>query len=169
MKSKSEAKSLLHEFYLYEETQYSIKIKWIRIDQKQELSMPNFYSLEGIIHQTSCVSTSQQNSVVERKHQHTLNVARALKLQAHLPLPFWSDCALHAVHLMSGIPSLIFKIKPPTNYYIISLPLSSIFKFLDTLLLLSPYHPIEQNWILEQGNAFFLVTKLVLRARNCMI
>lgn len=82
---------------------------------------------------------------------------------------FWSDCILHAVHLIVRIPSPLIHNKTPTNYYIIALPCSSIFVFLDASLLLPVYHPIEQNLILEQENAPLLVTKLVLMATNCMI
>ena len=30
----------------------------------------NFFASKGIIHQTTCIETPEQNDIVERKHQH---------------------------------------------------------------------------------------------------
>jgi len=63
--------------------------------------MTNFFINKGIIHQTSCVNTPQQNSIVERKHDHLLNVARALMIQSHLPKIYWSYFVIHVAHIIS--------------------------------------------------------------------
>lgn len=67
------------------QTQFKITIKTIRTDNGPELFLKRFFSTHGIIHQTSCVDSPQQNDIVERKHQRLSNIARSLLFQSKLP------------------------------------------------------------------------------------
>ena len=61
----------------------------LQSDNATELNcMHEYFEHSGILFQTSCVDTTQQNGRVERKHRHILNVARALRFVANLPLNF---------------------------------------------------------------------------------
>ena len=73
------------------ETQFGFQIKQIRSDNALELTegdMKLFFRNKGIVNQTSCAGTPQQNRIVERKHRDILNVARALRFQSNLPIKF---------------------------------------------------------------------------------
>ena len=88
LKHKSETQIFLPQFATMVNTQFNSKIKTIRSDNGTEFYLKDFFHSNGILHQLSCVDTPQQNAVVERKHQHILNVARALKFQSKVPLCF---------------------------------------------------------------------------------
>ncbi|MCH80679.1 peptide transporter PTR2, partial [Trifolium medium] len=82
-------------------------------DNGPEFFLTDFFAKTGILHQKSCVETPQQNARVERKHQHILNVARALLFQSHLPKQFWSYAVMHAVFLINRISTPILNNKSP--------------------------------------------------------
>ncbi|KAC9553683.1 hypothetical protein E3N88_45641 [Mikania micrantha] len=98
------------------ETQFQKKIKRFRCDNGGEFtsnSMKEFYGDKGIVLETSCPHTPQQNGVVERKHRHLLEVARALRFEANLPIKFWGECILTAAYIINRLPAKILKFKTP--------------------------------------------------------
>ena len=113
LKHKSEARTFLIHFIHLVANQFSKTVKIIRSDNGPEFKISDFYSSKGIIHQTSCVNTPQQNGVAERKYRHLLNVARALLFQANLPKHFWGDAILTAAYLINRTPTPVLKGKTP--------------------------------------------------------
>lgn len=92
IKHKSDASKSLVTFYNMINIQFGKRIKKIKSNNGGEFvsnSMHDFYAEKGIFLETSCINTPQQNRVVKKKHGHTLQIARALRFGANLPIKFW--------------------------------------------------------------------------------
>ncbi|PKH48991.1 hypothetical protein CRG98_050339, partial [Punica granatum] len=116
MREKSETMKRLMEFCNMAHTQFGRAVKVVRTDNGTEFLskvMREFYLDRGIMHQTTCVETPQQNGMAERKHRHILNVARALRFNAELPLKFWGECVLTATYLINYTPTPVLSGKSP--------------------------------------------------------
>ena len=96
-------------------------MKIVRSDNRTEITCLDNYFAEN--HQTTCIGMPQQNGWVERKHHHILNVARALRFQANLPIKFWGECVMTAGYLINQTPSKFLGGKTP-NEVLIGKPLS---------------------------------------------
>ncbi|MCH83257.1 peptide transporter PTR2, partial [Trifolium medium] len=103
-------------------TQFNANIKCIRSDNGNEFLLKDFYATNGIVHQSSCVATPQQNGIVERKHQHLLGTARALLFQSSLPKFFWAHAIGHAVHIINRLPTPFLSQKSPFEVLYNQLP-----------------------------------------------
>ncbi|KAL0846098.1 hypothetical protein Bca101_019344 [Brassica carinata] len=113
LKHKSDVLRVFPEFITMVENQFNMKVKSVRSDNAPELRFDELYKRKGIISYHSCPETPEQNSVVERKHQHILNVARALLFQSQVPLSLWGECVLTAVFLINRTPSPLLDNKTP--------------------------------------------------------
>ncbi|KAA8515038.1 hypothetical protein F0562_018176 [Nyssa sinensis] len=107
LNEKYEVASILKRFIVMIQRQFKKDVKTIRSDNGSEfMCLQEYFDEHGILHQTSCVGTPQQNGRVERKHRHIHSVARALRFQAHLPIEFWGECVLTAGYLINRTPSV---------------------------------------------------------------
>ncbi|KAM0058456.1 putative RNA-directed DNA polymerase [Helianthus debilis subsp. tardiflorus] len=116
IKYKSDARTCLMSFCKMIETQFSKQVKRIRCDNGGEFTsnlMSNFYTNQVILLETTCPHTPQQNGVVERKHRHLLDTARALRFGAKLPKKFWGECVLKAAYIINRLPSKTINDKTP--------------------------------------------------------
>lgn len=96
--------------------QFSTYIKIFQSDDGTEFTshdMKNYLTSNGILHQTSCVNTPQQNGIVERKNRDLLGKTRAIMLQMNVPKHFWSYGVLTATYLINRLPSRVLDFQCP--------------------------------------------------------
>ena len=114
MIDKTEVFRMFMSFVAMVDRQFSQTIKVVQSHNGIEFNcLLDYFNATGILFQTSCVGTPQQNGRVERKHKHILNVARALRFQANLPIYFWGVSVLTATHLINRTPSPLLQHKTP--------------------------------------------------------
>jgi hypothetical protein len=113
MKHKSETKHLIEKFLRYVQNQFDTSVKCIRSNNGVEFQLHSLYHSNGIVHQTSCVETPEQNSVVEHKHRHILNVARSIIFCSNMPKSYWCFDISYAVHIINLLPSRFLKKASP--------------------------------------------------------
>lgn len=116
MTHKHQVFTIFQKFMAYINTQFDSSVKTIRTDNGTEfINKPfhDFLANLGIVHETSCPYTPQQNGRVERKHRHLLEMSRALRFQSGLPLKYWGDCVLTAAYLINLLPTPVLNHKTP--------------------------------------------------------
>jgi hypothetical protein len=84
-----------------------------------------YLSSFGIIHQTTCPGTSEQNGLAERKNRHLLEVTQCLMIAMNVPKFLWSEAVMTAAYLINRMPSRMLDSKTHiecltgTNSYIV--------------------------------------------------
>ena len=71
MKNRSDVLSIFRDFTAEIKNQFGTSIKILRTDNAKEYLSSHFQSFltsQGVLHQTSCAHTPQQNDVAERKN-----------------------------------------------------------------------------------------------------
>ena len=91
-------------------TQFNASLRIFQYNNAREYfhtSLSQFFYDHGIIHQSSCPHTPQQNGVVECKMRHLLEVTHALMFHMRVPKSYWSDAILTTFHLINRMPSIV--------------------------------------------------------------
>lgn len=116
MRHKSEVCEIFPIFWHMVSTQFSLPVKTIRSDNGGEYlnsELLRFFHTKGILHETTCPHTPQQNGVAERKNRHILETTRALLIGAHVPQNYWVDVVTYAVYLINRMPSQVLNFRTP--------------------------------------------------------
>ena len=129
MKEKSETSHIFQNFHKMIQTQFQTYIQVLRTDNARDFFnsvLGSYLQSNGIIHQSSCVDTPQQNGVAERKNRHLLEVARSLLFSSHVPKRFWGEAVLTATYLIIRMPSRVLKFKTPLQIFLEAYPHSHL-------------------------------------------
>lgn len=100
------------------QTQFQSTIHTLRTDNCREYfnsTLGSYLANHGIIHQSSCPDTPQQNGVSERKNRHFLEVARALMFSMNVPKYLWGEAVFTACYLINRMTSKVLKLQTPIS------------------------------------------------------
>ena len=99
-------------------TQFNTYIKVIRSDNGGEyfkIELIEFMNSNGILHQTTCPYSPQQNGVAERKNRHILEVTRSLLIDGNVLSHLWGEVVSSAVYLINRTPSSVLNFRRPLD------------------------------------------------------
>ena len=91
MKTLAELFSIFQKLHAKIRTQFNTSLRILRSDNAKKYlyaSVSSFMSSHGILHQSSCTYTPQQNEVAERKNRHLVETVRTLLLHHKVPQRF---------------------------------------------------------------------------------
>lgn len=134
LKQKSDVSNIIPSFLSMIQTQFGVQVKRFRTDNAKDYfnnSIGTLFQNQGIIHESSCVYSPQQNGIAERKNRHLLEVTRALLFHHNVPKQFWGEALLTATFLINRLPSKVLNLLSPVDlikqiypdYRTINLPL----------------------------------------------
>ena len=125
MNEKLEVGQIFKKFYNMIQTQFHDKIQVLKSDNERDYFnsiIGEFLLKEGIVHQSSCIDTSQQNNIAERKNRHFLEVARALTLSSHVLKNFLREFILTETYLINRMSSHVLSFQTLYKVFLKSYP-----------------------------------------------
>ena len=74
-----------------------------------------FMNSNGILHQTTCPYSPQQNGVAERKNRHILEVTRSLLIDGNVPSHLWGEAVRYTVYFINRTSSSVLNFRRPLD------------------------------------------------------
>ena len=108
LKHKSEVFKVFIDFDNMICTQLKAQPRIFRTNNGREYvnsDMHQFLTTKGIIHQTSCPNTPQQNGVAEGKNRTLLEMTRAIMLESRVPTYLWPEAVATTNYLTNHLPT----------------------------------------------------------------
>jgi hypothetical protein len=108
IKAKSDAYRTFCKIKAAAEAVGDCRLRAFRSDRGGEFNSGDFRQLcdtSGIRHFTTAPYSPQQNSVVERRNQTVVEMARCLLKSMHVPSRFWSEAVRTAVYILNRSPT----------------------------------------------------------------
>ena len=81
----------------------------------------------GIVHESSCVNTPQQNGLSKRRMGYILATAKCLLFQENLSKKYWGEAVLTAAHLINQIPMKVIDYDTPLSRLTAFFPTVKVF------------------------------------------
>ncbi|CAH2108768.1 unnamed protein product [Euphydryas editha] len=116
LKNKNDALNSFREYKVLVENQTNKKIRIIRSDNGREFCNAEFNDYlkkMGIVHQTTCPYTPEQNGLCERMNRTLVEKARCMLFDAQLSKMFWAEATNTAVYLHNRTGLSILQGKTP--------------------------------------------------------
>ena len=111
--------------------------------------MKSFILEHGMLHQTTCPDTPQQNGVAERKNRTLLEISFALMFESHVPASYWPEAISTANYLTNCLPTKCLQFQTP-------------------LATLSNFHPIPSSHTLPPRIfGCVVIGAMILLTINC--
>ena len=129
MEKKSEVEQRFQDFFNMIKNQFHTTIGILRSDNGTEYFnkyLSTFLVTNGIIHQSTCRDTPQQNGIAERKNRHLLEVTRAIMFSMNVPKYLWGNALLTACHLINRMSSRVLQYETPVQVLQNNFPTSRI-------------------------------------------
>uniref|UniRef100_A0AAV1V2L8 Uncharacterized protein n=1 Tax=Peronospora matthiolae TaxID=2874970 RepID=A0AAV1V2L8_9STRA len=105
-RTKDAAARQFEAFLVHFEKLFGFKVHVLRTDGGREYANVDlFCERTGVARQVSEARNQASNGKADRMHRTVLNLARSMMFACALPLMFWGDAVLYAVHILNRSPT----------------------------------------------------------------